>query len=218
MANYSHEPKIRFDEEEIEIIRKYYPTEGPKVCKRLKANRRTPASCSLKALQLGLRTSYPRSIFGPEQDEILRKYYPTEGNKVAERPGMEMFTPQQCNSRAAALGIASMARAKPWTEEELELLKKYYPQNADADEFAEVLKNHSTTSCWAKARNLGLCSCIQKRWTPDEDAILMEHYPTEGKEVMTRLPQRTLTACYMRARKLGLRRDGGQGRREDDAS
>lgn len=216
MGNHSHAPKKRFTEEEVEILTRYYATEGPKVYKRLP--KRTATACALKARRLGLQVTSSQRVFTPERDEILRKYYPTEGGRVAERPGMEGLTPRQCNFRASTLGITADKKPKKWTDKELELLKEFYPDRADADEFAEVLQRHSLTSCWSKARSLGLCSCIQKRWTDDEDVILRKFYPGEGQEVLKRLPGRTKMSCYMRANSLGIHRDGKGNGEGTDAS
>ena len=44
----------------------------------------------------------------------------------------------------------------------------------------------------------------RQEWTPEEDAILREFYPTEGYSVVGRLPGRTEYACQARASTLGL--------------
>lgn len=207
MGNHSHAPKKRFTNAEIEALIKYYPSEGAKACLRPELEGRSAAACSLKAQRLGIQVEKPEKIFTPERDEILRMYYPTDGGQVANRPGMEGVTPQQCYTRAATLGLSSGLKPNAWTDRELELLKKFYPHQADADGFAEVLQQHSLSSCWSKAKSLGLCSCAQKRWTKDEDVVLRKFYPGEGYEVLKRLPGRTKMACYMRANTLGIHRD-----------
>ena len=48
-----------------------------------------------------------------------------------------------------------------------------------------------------------------RRWTPDEDAIIRDHYTGEGAEVTARLLEgRTPQAVIKRARRLGVIRDG----------
>ena len=44
----------------------------------------------------------------------------------------------------------------------------------------------------------------RQEWTPEEDAILREFYPTEGFAVVSRLPGRTEYACQSRAHTLEL--------------
>ena len=46
----------------------------------------------------------------------------------------------------------------------------------------------------------------KQRWTEEEDNILKEFFPTEGKDVADRLYGRTIAACQFRAYKLGLHR------------
>lgn len=44
-------------------------------------------------------------------------------------------------------------------------------------------------------------------WTEEEDKILRQWYPSEGKEVCKRLPSRTPLSCYGRAHILNIKRD-----------
>ena len=67
-------------EEEIEILKKWYPIEGLGVMNRLE--NRTKAAILFKVHQLRIRNS---DKWSEEEIEILRKYYPLEGLKVVNR-------------------------------------------------------------------------------------------------------------------------------------
>ena len=53
-------------------------------------------------------------------------------------------------------------------------------------------------------------------WTPEEDAILREHYPVLGSGVQDRLPHRTVSSIYQRARTLSVSYVGGNLLREGE--
>ena len=67
-------------EEEIEILRQWYPVEGTKVADRLKG--RTRGAAQAQAKRLGLKSF---NIWTEEENETLRKYYLIEGIKVIDR-------------------------------------------------------------------------------------------------------------------------------------
>ncbi len=52
---------------------------------------------------------------------------------------------------------------------------------------------------------------MHNQWTAEEDEILRNHYYIEGREVVKRLPNRTMRACFSRAQKLGLSWDRDSG-------
>lgn len=51
-----------------------------------------------------------------------------------------------------------------------------------------------------------------ERWTPEHDALLRQHYPTMDAPGLAALLGRTVTAIYVRANKLGLAREHGRGK------
>jgi len=125
-----------------------------------------------------------------EEDKIIRKYYPIEGSKVAERlPGR---TKDTCIYRAKTLKINS---DKFWTKEEDEILKKYYP--IEGMDVVKRLPGRTRNGCKARARLFNVL--VLHHWTPEEDEILKKYYPTEGGDVYKRLPGRTSSACVSRA-------------------
>ena len=56
----------------------------------------------------------------PEQDEILRKYYPLEDEAAFKK--LPDKTVNACKKRAKKLGVVL------WSSKEDEILRKYYPE------------------------------------------------------------------------------------------
>lgn len=107
-------------EEEIEIIKQYYPIEGKDCLSRLK--NRTLSSLYSQALFLGIK--YIRTdLWTKEEDEIMKQYYPIDRNEIKKR--LPNKTSNAIRARAKVLGISSNYLI-PWTEEEDKILLKYY--------------------------------------------------------------------------------------------
>lgn len=70
-------------------------------------------------------------------------------------------------------------------------------------DITRLLPGRTAATYRRKAYNLGL-SIRGHYWSEEEDAIIREYYPREGKEVSQRLPDRSETSCVQRVRKLGL--------------
>lgn len=93
----------RWSNEEDNIIQKYYPSEGSRVATRL--NGRTIASCQSRACKLGINRQQPHKNgkWQPDEDEILRTWYPKIGVRVA---GMLPYrTKSAIQNRAALFGL-----------------------------------------------------------------------------------------------------------------
>ena len=83
-----------------------------------------------------------------EEDEICRKYYPSEGSSINKR--LHGRTRQACRLRARFLGISSnkevrYMRSNSWTPEEIEILKK---TSLSAQAFLEQ---------WLHSRQASIC-------------------------------------------------------------
>ena len=138
-----------FSEEEIEILKKYYPIEGTKCKKRLKG--RTVAAISALAYKLGIKSE--RFTWTEEEIEILKKYYPIEGLKVADRiPDKSIFSIRRMTPK---LNLRSYASGTAWTEEEDEILKQYYPKYGRLEVF-KFFPNRSKASVESRIKDLNL--------------------------------------------------------------
>ena len=147
-----------------------------------------------------------------DEIEILRKYYPAEGDQVCER--LSGRTAKSCRIQASKMEISKnisssatvqndVKYVRLWTEAEDKILREYYA--AEGSKVRYRLNQRSAESCRGRAAALGLTySGANRKWSSSEDEILRNYYPTEGAEVQKRLEGRSKEACNKRAAKLGL--------------
>lgn len=189
-------------EEEVEILKKYYPILGVKACKKLLPNRDVKS----KAATLGLRVE---SYYWTEEEvEILKSNYPKIGIK-----GCKGLLPNKSvrsiTAKAWALGVKKSGRIVkktiPWTDEEIEILKRYYP-TLGAKGCKELLPNRDVKAIQAKTSKLGLRWEMGSSWTDEEIEILKKNYPVIGangcKELLL---NRNIESVYSKAKELGLK-------------
>lgn len=177
-----------WSENEINILKEYYPTEGIEVAKRL-PDRKVSAIIA-KASKLGILSETQK--WTNEEEKILKKYYELEGGAVSERlPGRSFAA---CKAKAEKMGM--YYNPNKWTDEDLEILKKYYP--IEGIEVLKRLPGRTKTSVMVKANLLKLRK-KSSDWTKEEDDIIKKYYPDEGIEVLKRLPGRTRSAVKNRA-------------------
>ena len=136
----------------------------------------------------------------PEEDDILRKYFPQMGAKAATL--LSGRTRGACQKRASNMGLTDR---KVWTPEEEALLREKYPTMGR--KVAGLLPNHSANACQMRAQVLGVRKADYhraKKWSTEEDDVIREHYPYMGTGVQSYLPGRTRDACQQRANLLGV--------------
>ncbi len=180
-------------DEEIEILKKWYPIEGGNVEKRL--NGRTRGTINTIAHRLGIKA--PDKSWTEDEIDILKRYYPVEGKRVKSR--LEGRTKETIQSMASRLGIKMYST---WTSEEIYALKKYYPKYGT--NISEFIPNKSKEMIENKANELKIV--IEKRgiFTDEEDELIKEYYPKEGGNVYKRLDNKTKNQCISRAKYLGI--------------
>lgn len=182
-------------DEEIEILKKYYPTEGKKVESRL--NGKTIVAIRSMASKLGIK-DLCICIWTSEEIEILKKYYPKYGCNITE------YIPNKSKEsiKNKAMGLKLVLDKKGiFTDEEDELIKQYYPK--EGSNVYKRLNNKTKKQCKGRASRLGISSYTM--WTDEEDKILKDKYPVMGSKVATILG-RTKATCNTRAYNLGIRK------------
>ena len=135
-----------------------------------------------------------------EEDDIIKKYYPIEGENIKRRLNGRTYT--AIKTRARKLGVFYKNR---WTKEEDDILRKYYP--IEGVNVIKRLENRTENAIKARSSSLRL-EYIDKRWnawTKEEDDIIRKYYPTEGTKVVEMLKNRTAIAITTRARNLGVK-------------
>lgn len=90
---------------------------------------------------------------------------------------------------------------REWTEEEIEILKKWYP--VEGSKVIDKLSGRTKGAIQSMAIKLSLLS--PGRWTDKEIEILKEYYSIEGIKVKDRLSSKTKSAIESQASKLGLK-------------
>lgn len=216
-------PQNEWSKDELDVLQKYYPIEGTAVSNRLP--NRTPWACRACAMRLNIPLKGKRFIpWTPEEDEILRRHYSDEGQTVQKR--IPNHTAGACIWRARMLGLKSNRKrvkkdsevepsSGPWTKEELEILKKYYP--VEKSKVAQRLIGRSGRACISKANKMGIAESHLQFWTKDEEDILRKYYPEEGRTVANRLPNRNANTCVTHARLLGINGPDNSWTEGDDA-
>ena len=147
-------------------------------------------------------TKYSR--WSETEIEILKKHYPEMGGDVCKLlPGRSRYT---CTSMANSLGIyyTKFTNNKLWTSEEIEILKKHYPEMGG--DVCKLLPNKDKKICMNKANKLNIkhVTYIPNKWTNEEIEILKKHYPEIGSNVCELLANKDRKACRRKARKLGI--------------
>ena len=93
---------------------------------------------------------------------------------------------------------------KYWSDEEVSLLKKYYPKLRVKD-LAKMFPNRTKDTIVAKALSLGLPSA--KLWQAEENNILRKHFSEASRtELLKLLPKRSWLAILAQGERLGLKR------------
>lgn len=97
---------------------------------------------------------------------------------------------------------------KKWTQAEKNRLKQYYP--IKGSKYCALLFNRSSRSVVAQASRLNLittfvaCGIPIRRWTEQEESVLIEHYSFRGGQHCSKIIDRSLSAVTNRANILGL--------------
>lgn len=137
---------VPYTEEETEIVKKYYPIEGPNCYKRL--TNRTKDAVVKFANSIGITAN---RFLSEEEIEIIKKYYPTEGSKVLKRlPNRNI---NSVRNMARKLGVKSISNY--WTEEEDNLLKENF-YKLKGTKLQALLPNRSLSSISKRANDLGM--------------------------------------------------------------
>ena len=136
-----------------------------------------------------------------DEDEIIKKYYPTGGKKECKKYLIDR-SERAIVRRAHALGIK---RDIYWLPEEDEIIKKYYPTGGKK-KCKKYLPNKTEKAIKTRAKALGIKRDIY--WSPEEDEIIKKYYPIgSAKECKKYLPNKTEQVITRRAYVLGIKKE-----------
>ena len=210
----SQRDESAWSNEEDEILYQYFTIEGLHVVHRLPD--KDLLMCLNRAKELGI--VFHGSSWTVDEDNVIRQFYPIEGASVSNR--LPKRTPTACELRARKLGIKYTETAsnhKSWTDEEEEIVRRYYPTLRKA--ITEMLPGRTADAINLKFYRLVKEDASQKKndsksvalklrnvaaWSKEEDAIICEYYPVEGRKTVYRLPGKTAGMLSYRAKKLGV--------------
>ncbi|MGJ3448435.1 hypothetical protein [Enterobacter sp. PTB] len=122
---------------------------------------------------------------------------------VAELATILKRTPGAVGVMADKLGCRRKG-STPWSEAEMEIIRKHYAQGVEAEELTRLLPGRSVSAIFSRAIILGVQS--GRFWREDELRILKEQYPLLGKEVVHQLPGRNEVSILIMAGRLGLKK------------
>ena len=193
-----------WSEEDISLLREFYPSEGAKMRHRLsKEYTACAVICKASKLGIALASRKPMQLWSEEETAILRKYYPIYGGSSKMQELLPHRRSNVINEKAKALGMSN-PNNHYLSMEEIEFIKQNHPIHGTKycakhlNVTKETIKNY--------VRKLGLTTHF-KPWTEEECEILRKYYPSEGLEVCHRLPKHKPNSCKAKANSLGLRRD-----------
>lgn len=132
---------------------------------------------------------------------FLEKNYGTV--PVAELAVLLKRTPGAVGLMADRLGCRRKGSA-PWSDAEMEIIRRYYAQGVEAEALTRLLPGRSVNAIFSRAEAMGILS--GRFWREDELRILKAQYPAVGTEVMRQLPGRNGIAVQMMASRLGLKK------------
>ena len=185
----------RWNSEEDEILKEFYPKEGSDVYKRIPGKNRE--QCLYRASLLKIPTIKTPVVWSENEINILKEFYPDEGSNVYKRlPGR---TGISCVAMANKYGIVHNTK---WTTEQDNILREYYPTGG-AKKVSELIPNKTSRQCIRRAKKLGITYDLHQ-YSEQEDDIIRKHYPDEGPNVIERFPGRTRRSCIRRAGVLGI--------------
>ena len=196
-------------EEEDNLIRDFYDTHpgGTGFRKfyreifKIQFPKRTYSSVHYRSNFLGLTT--PNRIpFSKEEEDLIRKYYPIEGQNCYAR--FNNRSKQTIVLLARKLGIKSLKNI--WTEEELKIIRTYYAK--EGKNIAKRIPNKSIDAIKRMANKMGIySSAYYKEWTKEETNILINNYATcSMKQLLEMIPKHDKNSIRARVARLNLKK------------
>lgn len=185
-------------EEEIKILKEYYPMGGSDLCIE-KGIKRNKSAIAQKAHKLDIK--FEECFWSKEEINILRKYYPIGGYKLCQDNGLTRSRSATIR-KAGDLGI--IRENYFWSEKERDIIRKYYLEGG-ALLCQEKGLNKNVSTIQSEANRMGFY-IGNAPWSDFEDSIILKYYSKYGAERCQKegLVNRTIGAISQRANILGL--------------
>lgn len=179
---------IRWNNEELEILKNNYPTADWGVLLNLLC-RHNKEDIITKASKLGIKRE--QYFWSDDDINILKESYSKGLSlKDVEKLLNNKFNQQSIATKANKLGIAKI---KKWTNEETDIMKNYY-SSMPLDEICKLLPNRKRDNIIAKAKNLGIKSYeyLQKHWSEEDLEFLISNYKNMTDEEIANTLNRSI--------------------------
>ena len=189
-----------FTKEELDnIIKDYDNGNGLRPFELAKKYDRNPSSMSNKLKDLGLY-KYTTYRFTAEDIQFLKDYYPY-GDWDFIMKHFPNSTKQSIMTKASKLGI-KMINEHTWTEDEVNVIKKYY--TTDIRKVESLLSNRTPDTIRCKAQKLGIKN--REFWSDEENELLTKIYSKLSIDnVQLYFPNRTRNSIIKHAILLNLK-------------
>lgn len=189
-----------FTKEELDnIIKDYDNGNGLRPFELAKKYDRNPSSISNKLKDLGLY-KYTTYRFTAEDIQFLKDYYPY-GDWDFIMKHFPNSTKQSIMTKASKLGI-KMINEHTWTEDEVNVIKKYY--TTDIRKVESLLSNRTPDTIRCKAQKLGIKN--REFWFDEENELLTKIYSKLSIDnVQLYFPNRTRNSIIKHAILLNLK-------------
>lgn len=152
-----------------------------------------------------------------DEDENIHTDSSSSGNNPFDKKSCQIiFQDYTVDINEVLQNIKDIYDVKLWSEEEDNIIKKYYP--IEGKDVIKRLNNRNESSCRNRAKILGIKSNSHSTaWTEKEDKILKKYYPIEGLKVKRRLKsKRSNRAIQVRASYLKLNKQKEWTKNEDE--
>lgn len=155
----------RWTQDEIEMLKKYYPIKGSKYCAGLL--HRSRKAISIQAIRIGLHTRFGLGRWTAKEESQLKKYYPICGIKYcAELLGR---TTKSIKLKAFRLDLHIDFISKYWTKDEEDVLREYY--SISGSKYCANLLDRSCGAIRSRAKLLGIKTNIVIGGLPQKQIV-----------------------------------------------
>lgn len=171
--------KKYWTDDEIEILKKYYPIGGAKLCQEKGLSYRTRIEIAAKAQDLGIYVKTKN--WASFENNIIIQLYPEGGPELCQKNGLEHRTIGAIKGQAIKLGIQYKENIKIVSNFDKEIIKNWYPIGGPKLCIEKGITDRDEGSITRIAFRMGV-----KRdtgWTEEKINILKKFYPIGGPEL-----------------------------------
>lgn len=176
--------KIPWTEQEDNILRLNYEDKGIEYCYKLFEGRRTRDAIFKRVSKLQIKVKQNKNAWTVDEDNILKTFYSKKGPSFCYSKLEGKRTIQAITARASILGLQYKECGEPWSEDEDNFLKTFYPYQGLDFCYEKLGHRRTQMAITGRVAKLGLCSSNSLQsgsvWSEEEDNILKSFYSSKG--------------------------------------